>query len=359
MLAASLLAFGVAWALQPNLAANGLHARYSTGTDRLERVAFLTANDELVDANPSLSVKWTGYLYQPHASQVNFHIPSGVQARLVIGDDTVFDTFAASPTTDQAVAYLAAGFNPIAFEVTTNPANHAYFQAGLEWQDPVRWQLVPAIYLYPELRDPVAADQIIQQSLIALGLNSLGLLLALAFVISLLWPGRAVWRSRTAVGLALIVVLAFALRLIFLSNYAAQPTADIQGLGSDNQSYQAGALDFVRGLWPPHAPFYVQPGMSLFLGSLYKLFGPNLRLAQLVQMILGALTSLLIFDIARRAFNPLTGWLAAILWAIFPLPIFYEAQVLTHGLEPILGAVLLFLWVRTLEKHDSLAYPLA
>ncbi|MEK7275809.1 MAG: glycosyltransferase family 39 protein, partial [Chloroflexota bacterium] len=88
-----------------------------------------------------------------------------------------------------------------------------------------------------------------------------------------------------------------------------------------------------------------QPGMSLALGAIYSVFGPHIRIAQLLQTFGGALITLVIFDSARRAFDSTTGWVAALLWAIFPLPIFYEAQLLTHGLEAQVGALLIWLWI--------------
>ena len=90
------------------------------------------------------------------------------------------------------------------------------------------------------------------------------------------------------------------------------------------------------------------------LGVIYSLVAPSLRLVQVVQMLLGAFTVLLVFEVARRAFDGQTAWLAAGLWACFPLPIFYEAQVTTHGLEPVLGAVLLLLWILALRNQPHL-----
>ena len=151
-------------------------------------------------------------------------------------------------------------------------------------------------------------------------------------------------------GLGAIVLLAFGLRLLFLADYAAQPTADVLAGGSDHRGYQGAALDFVRGRWPPPTPFYVQPGMSLAMGWLYAAALPSLRLVQLVQMLLGAGTALLIFEIARRSFSVLTAWIAALLWAVYPLAMFYEAQVTTHALEAVAGALLLLLWIVALQN---------
>ena len=113
---------------------------------------------------------------------------------------------------------------------------------------------MPAIYLYPGPGSSEAADQIIQESLLAGSLFWGGGLLGLALIISLLWPQLAGWRSRTALGLILVVGLAFVLRMAYLRDYASQPAADVLGTGSDNRKYQADALDYLRGTWPPETP---------------------------------------------------------------------------------------------------------
>ena len=350
MLIVSVLAFALSALLRPNLTDHGLRAVYNPGgLNRVESVILLTSNDRTVHPNESLSVKWMGYLYQPSAAEVHFRVPAGVQARLVINESVVFDTSAQHATNDSAVAHPGGGFNTLAYEVSIIPTQRQYFQTGLEWQTPFGWQLVPTTYLYPEFDDETSAQQAIRRAQWSQALAGCGVALGLLSAALWLWQQRHIFQSRTALGLALIVLLALALRLLFLRDYAAQPAADVLGYGSDHRGYQDAALDFLRGQWPPAQAFYVQPGMNLFLGGVYSLFGPDIRLVQIIQMTLGAFTSILVFDFARRTFDDATGWAAALLWAIFPLPIFYEAQLLTHGLEPTAGATLLFLWLRSLD----------
>lgn len=343
-----MVAFVASALLRPSAEEHGLTV---SGTQAVDRVAIMTSNDRDFEPDTIASTKWVGYLYHPRAAEVYFHVPAGVKARLVMGGDVVYDTFDAPATSEQAVSYPAAGFNPIAFEIATLPEQAGYVQAGLEWQTPLGTQLVSADYLYPQPTNPQAAQQVLQLSFVATLLGWLGVGLGLAFVVACAWPLRVNWR--TVVGLTLIVALAFALRLAFLRDYTLQPGADVQGIGSDNRGYQSNAIEFLRGHWPPPTPFYMQPGISLWFGAIYSLFGPNIRVVQLIQFGLGALASVLIFDAGRRTFDSWTGWAAALLWAIFPLPIFYEAQLLTHGLEPIAGIVVLFLWIRSLEMHRT------
>lgn len=88
-------------------------------------------------------------------------------------------------------------------------------------------------------------------------------------------------------------------------------------------------------------------GGALFLG------GAELATGAGGSELLGAVSLLVVFEIARRALDDQTAWLAAGLWAFFPLSIFYEAQLTTHGLEPVLGALLLLLRIRSLRKQAA------
>ncbi len=334
LLIASGLAALSAWFLRPDLSNNGLQAEYGGGQSRIERAALITSNDNAFDPDQPLTARWTGTIYQIRPREAAFHVPADSGFKLEVGGQ---------PVTASTIVLLPAGSTPITLEITT-PRGGPYFQAGLEWQSPLGWRLVPAAYLYPGQPDPAFAQSTIRQYQVSLALGWMAAALALALCAWGLWARRDLFKSRTAYGLFVIVLLAFALRLVFLRDYAAQPGADVLGIGSDQRGYQANALEFLRGYWPQGA-FYVQPGMSLALGAIYSLFGPHIRIAQLLQMIGGALITLAIFDIARRAFDSTTGWIAALLWAIFPLPIFYEAQLLTHGLEAPVGALLIWLWI--------------
>lgn len=342
----------LSWMLAPNLAGHGLTAVYGDDPAVVDRVVFITSNDLGYQADLPTKTHWSGYLFQAQSGSIEFAVPAGVFSRLEIGGATLFDGFGAPAGTRWVTAQLDAGFNPVIFELATDGVAAGYMQVGLEWRNPLR-ALVPAVYLYVEPPVAAAAERAVWAAWIAWALRWMAGGLACMGLAAVVWVRRAAWQTRTALGLSVIVAFAFALRLVFLFDYAAQPSAYVLAGGSDHRGYQGAALDYVRGRWPPPLPFYVQPGMSMGLGVLYSAVAPSLPLVQVIQMMLGALTSLLIFGIARRTFSELTGWVAAVLWAVFPLPIFYEAQVTTHGLEPVVGALLLWLWTLALRSDSK------
>ena len=348
ILALAVFCFCLSWAVAPSLAGHGLRALYGDEPPVIDRVVFLTSNDLGFQPEVKASVRWTGFLYQPRAGHVEFAVPAGVQSRLVVGENIVFDQLNGTAPPAWAGVHLVAGFNPIEFVLATDGVAAGYMQAGLEWRGLGR-TLVPAVYLYPDIISATQAERALQAAWVSAALGLVACGLACWWAGAVLWAMRRRLWSRTALGLSALVAFAFLLRLVFLFDYAAQPAADVLSGGTDHRGYQGAALDYVRGRWPPPKPFYVQPGMSLFLGVLYASVAPSLRLVQLVQMLLGAFTVLVVFEITRRAFDDQTAWLAAGLWAFFPLSIFYEAQLTTHGLEPALGALLLLLWIVALQ----------
>lgn len=351
----------LAWFTAPDLSHNGLTATYDDAMTRIERIAIVTAND--MEPDSEHTIRWTGYLYQPQASEIRFRVPQNISMTLTICSDTVTEP-SSQNTHGEVVVPTVRGLHPITLEITT-PLQQSYYQAGLEWQTIFGWHFVPAVYLYPEPVDPQLPVQNLQRyfvSAILWGLSGAALIgWGLLWIVA---HFSAACRSpRCLLALSSLIFLAFILRLGFLHDYATQPSADFLMLGSDHRGYQHNAIDLLRGLWPPQAPFYVQPGISLFLGTVYFVAGVNIRLVQVIQMVGGAMTTVLVFDITRRMVkkeemqqSKIAGlrpeWIAAILWAIFPLPIFYEAQLLTHGLEPQLGALIVWLWMIVIETTE-------
>jgi hypothetical protein len=63
-------------------------------------------------------------------------------------------------------------------------------------------------------------------------------------------------------------------------------------------------------------PMEYDPGYSIFLGFIYKIFGQNFHAAALIQSLLNALMTVLVYLIAKEIFNRKVGVIAAILTAV-------------------------------------------
>ncbi|MBI5567478.1 MAG: glycosyltransferase family 39 protein [Chloroflexi bacterium] len=347
-LAAVLL--GLAWLVQPALDGHGLQATYAAETGRVDRTAFITANDSVYTGQP-LSITWSGYLYQPADEVLTLRLPTSAAARLLIDGQPIFEREITDRAADESVtARLSAGFHRVHFAVTTPTQSREYFRAGLEWATPLGWRLIPAAYLYPQPIDHDAALQVHQRRQWSLWLSGgaalTGLLAGLFALIG--QHHRLKQHAGATLRLALIVALAFIVRLTIFDDLVTRPNYDRLPVGHDQRTYQGEAQEMLRGHYPG-GPFSIQPGMSLLLGAVYDLGGLELRLLPALQTVAGALATLLLFDIARQTFSRAAGWLAALLWVFFPLAIFYEAQLVTHGLEVSLSAWLIWLWLRAVE----------
>ena len=114
--------------------------------------------------------------------------------------------------------------------------------------------------------------------------------------------------------------------------------------------------DPARALWDywygPNV-FHQEPLYPYLIAATYKIVEEDVRWVFLWQMIIGILSVLLVFQIARRRFGATVATLAAIL-AIFCGPsLYYETILLRSTLVTFFGLLLVALTDRSLEKETS------
>ncbi len=97
----------------------------------------------------------------------------------------------------------------------------------------------------------------------------------------------------------------------------------------------------------PAKAFFVSPLYLYFLRAL----GVSLRAARIVQIVLGSLAVVLIFDTARRWFDDRAATIGAILAILTGVISFYEVTILQAALDPLLVA--LTLWALTLALQSG------
>ena len=96
---------------------------------------------------------------------------------------------------------------------------------------------------------------------------------------------------------------------------------------------RTGLWDFIR---PGYPTAFVMPLYPCFVGGVFRLFGPHLLAARVVQLLLSLAVPALTFSIGRRLFGARAGVLAAWGAALYPFFIFYAAS-LTNQLFSILA----------------------
>ena len=139
-----------------------------------------------------------------------------------------------------------------------------------------------------------------------------------------------------------IFLFALFIRLIFALFYPQLEIKD-DALTYDNLAYNlASEKEFSEIKGEPSCE--VGPLYPFFLSLIYKVLGRSHPVVRIVQSFLGAITCLLIYFIAKRAYNPAVGLIAMGLTSAYPAFIAYSGLLLTETLfTALLSLTALFL----------------
>jgi 4-amino-4-deoxy-L-arabinose transferase-like glycosyltransferase len=112
----------------------------------------------------------------------------------------------------------------------------------------------------------------------------------------------------------------------------------------DPKVYHEWAIRISEGDWLGDQVFFLSPLYPYFLSAIYAVTGPSLLAAKIFQAVLSAGCCVLIHLIGRRVFGVLPGAIAAALWALYSLSIFYDTELLVASIQtPLNLAVVLTL----------------
>lgn len=125
----------------------------------------------------------------------------------------------------------------------------------------------------------------------------------------------------------------------------------------DATFYDRVARDLVQGrgyLWPSGEPTaYHPPGYPFLLAAAYRVFGPGLLTAKLLNVVLGTLTCGLVFALGARAYGRPVGLVAAALFACWPGDVFYASTTLSEVSFTFALTAALLLFVRWSQTAGS------
>ena len=141
----------------------------------------------------------------------------------------------------------------------------------------------------------------------------------------------------------LIFVVALAVRLIAYAQMRAWPLLERAELLADTRYYDMMARQVAGGDLIGNHPYFLSPLYYYALGIAYAIFGPGVATALILQCVMGALTCLLAFAIARKIFDETTGWIAGAFFALYGFFVFQNLMLLPDTL--ILFLNLLAAWV--------------
>ncbi len=158
------------------------------------------------------------------------------------------------------------------------------------------------------------------------------------------------------VWLLAIVLLAFALRLIWVLYATADP---IDGRFDDSVFYHVVAAHMAEGggytnpySFLPTAEW--APGYIFLLTPLYWLFGSHHQVAEVANVVLGAATVAALYLLARELFNGVTARIAAVLLALFPGQVLFTSVIYSETLFTFVFVLALLLLSLTARRGKTL-----
>ena len=164
------------------------------------------------------------------------------------------------------------------------------------------------------------------------------------------------WTAPTWVGVGLVVVLAFAIRLGFNIVFQGLSSGPDPAVGSDHVDYDRLARNLAQGQGyrlSPQEPLtaFRPPGTSLLLALLYRGLGYHYAVVRVAYSLLGAATCLLLYLYARTVVGPRWALGAALLLALDPGHAYYSMHFFSE--TPWTFFVMLALWLGERARADG------
>ncbi len=149
----------------------------------------------------------------------------------------------------------------------------------------------------------------------------------------------------------LIFILAFGIRLIYLLGIRRLPLFEFP---SEDALYNLDwAKEIVSGKLWAKAPFFRAPLYPFFLSFLIRIFGENLYVLRIVQMLFGSFSCVLIYLIARKMFNSKVALLSGILACLYAPLIYFNLEFLDTFFIIFLDLLLIYLLLFNQKKTSS------
>lgn len=164
------------------------------------------------------------------------------------------------------------------------------------------------------------------------------------------FPFKMKWRH---IAIAVLIVLgAIALRFVMLYEQAGTPNSDFYPEARDPLNYYFRAIGVMDGTYPQTAFDGMHPGVYYWFAFLMNFVGQSMVMLRMALAVVdGVAVGFMIGAGWLLMKRPLGGYLAGILYALYPPSVFYGTVLLTEGTAHVLLVLLLFvlLW----QRHHS------
>jgi tetratricopeptide (TPR) repeat protein len=153
-----------------------------------------------------------------------------------------------------------------------------------------------------------------------------------------------------------VFLLGLVIRLIYLSQVVSTPV--FLGLSMDSNLYDKLAMQIVKGDWGHKDSIFLNEFYQFFLAALYRIFGVSHMAVVLLQVLLDCLSCVLICYIGSIAFRRSVGIVAALIYALYGIAIFYTGLVLDTTVTIFLQLLFLSLLILGSQKTNAKFYYL-
>ncbi|MGB9742039.1 MAG: tetratricopeptide repeat protein [candidate division WOR-3 bacterium] len=158
-------------------------------------------------------------------------------------------------------------------------------------------------------------------------------------------PRRSGSGGARVLPLVLVFSLALVVRVIYLL-VARKHDPLFFAPQMDGLYHHQWAVAIARGMEFINDAYFRAPLYPFFLGLIYRVFGPDLFTARLIQAVLGSASCVLLSLLGRQIFDRQTGFYAGLAMAVYPLFIYFDGELLIPVLLVFLllcGLVLFYL----------------
>jgi len=146
-----------------------------------------------------------------------------------------------------------------------------------------------------------------------------------------------------------VFALALLLRLIYLGHLDNLPFFDHPIM--DASYHDAWAREIAGGSLVRSEPFFRAPLYSYVLALIYSVSDGSYLLPRMLQLILGGLTSAVVYLLGRRLMGRTAGITAGIIAAAYPVLIYFDGELLTESLFTFFCALSLLLLDMAVRKR--------
>jgi tetratricopeptide (TPR) repeat protein len=155
-----------------------------------------------------------------------------------------------------------------------------------------------------------------------------------------------------------IFSLALLVRLAFLAEDSKSPFFPYRGI--DAVDYHQMALGLTKGTWPGSEALFRPPLYPLFLGVLYATVGSSAATVKVVQAVLGSVSCLLVYLVARRFIDAQSvGVGAGVICCLCGPLIYFDGQLLPACLDVLLQLLVVYLLLGAAGRQSIVRWALA